>query len=90
MIPEYITHKKIAEGLKTLGWRECPRYKEHELIEDYLLKDILTQKLKEINNQEFKTRGFEEEDITNVVENAINKLLSTHDPVQIRHRQTPA
>ncbi|WP_461831955.1 HsdR family type I site-specific deoxyribonuclease, partial [Aquifex sp.] len=83
MIPEHITHKKIAESLKNLGWKECPRYKEHELIEDYLLKDILTQKLREINDQEFKAVSLKEENIKKVIENAINKLLSVHDPVQI-------
>lgn len=83
MIPEHITHKKIAESLKNLGWKECSRYKEHELIEDYLLKDILTQKLREINDQEFEVRGLKEENIKKVIETAISKLLSVRDPVQI-------
>jgi len=83
MIPEHITHKKIAESLKNLGWKECPIYKKHQLIEDYLLKDIFTQKLREINAQEFEAKGLKEENIKKVIETAKDKLLFVRDPVQV-------
>lgn len=83
MIAEHITHKKISETLKNLSWKECTGYKEHQLIEDYILKDILEKKIKEINESEFRAKKLKDEHINKVVEKTINILLTTKDPVQI-------
>ncbi|GAB6064946.1 type I restriction endonuclease subunit R [Aquifex pyrophilus] len=83
MITENITHKKISENLEKVGWQKCGGYKEHQLIEDYLLKDILTQKIREINAQEFEAKGLKDDHVKKVIQDAINKLFSLRDPVQL-------
>ena len=80
---ESITHKEIERKLKELGWTFCVNYKVKILIEDYLLKDILKEKLKEINRQTFETYNLKTEQITKIVDNTINKLITIKDPVEV-------
>ena len=79
--PEAYTHKKIKNKLKEIGYKECKGYKEHQLIEDYLLKDVLVRKIKELNESEFNLKGIK--DIDKVIDKVLNKFLSTNNSVQV-------
>ena len=81
MKPESRTHEEIKKNLKEVGWQECKGYKEHQLIEDYLLKDLLRNKLKEINRETFESYRLENEHINKIIETAVNRLVSIKNPV---------
>ncbi len=83
MRPESKTHEEIKKKLKEIGWQECEGYKEHQLIEDYLLKNILRKKLREINHETLKSYALKDEHVEKLVETAVNKLMSIKDPVEI-------
>jgi len=83
MRPESRTHEDIKENLKRIGWRECEGYREHQLIEDYLLKNVLRKKLKDINQEAFNAYDLKGERVNKLIDTAISKLTSSRDPVEV-------
>ncbi len=83
MRPESKTHKDIKENLKRIGWWECEGHREHQLIEDYLLKNILRKKLKDVNQEAFNAHDLKEEQVNKLIDTAISKLTSSRDPVEV-------
>jgi len=83
MRPESRTHEDIRENLVRIGWRSCEGYKEHQLIEDYLLKDILRDQIKLINREVLESYSLEREQIDKLTEEAINRLMNAKNTIEI-------
>ncbi|HII59971.1 TPA: type I restriction endonuclease subunit R [Methanocaldococcus jannaschii] len=74
-IPEIYVHNDIEENLNKLGWKELEGY-EGEAFSNYIIKPILEEQLKIINDHigEYKDE---------FIEKAINKLINEPKPEEI-------
>jgi type I restriction enzyme R subunit len=81
-IDERSVHKDIAEKLEELGWERLPEkhFREHQLIEDYLILDIFKEQLERINEpilNRLETNEREE-----VLLEVKNIFLRENDPIK--------
>ncbi len=83
MISENRVHRKIEERLTQIGWKKLPSdiVKEHELLENYLVKEIFNRKILELNKDELKS--LKDEDVKEILMEVKSKLLNTDDPANV-------
>jgi type I restriction enzyme R subunit len=82
-IDEISIHRKIKENLQRSGWKELPEsvFKEHQLIENYIFEDILSEQIVKINATLFDSlTTSEKEEVLKAVK---DEILNRDDPVRV-------
>jgi len=81
MRSELKTHEDIKINLENLGWKPLKRVDLGE--GEFLLTELLREKLEELNREEFKFHGLKPEEKEKFIDEAIKKLQYEADPKNI-------